>query len=299
MYSASNAAPDGAVLLSPDDEDYPPLLREIHDPPSRLYVRGDPAHLAHPQLAIVGSRKASPAGLSLAQSLATELVAAGLSVCSGLALGIDGAAHRGALAGGGPSVAVMGTGIDRVYPRRHAALAAELEASGCLVTELPPGAAPVAHHFPRRNRIISGLSLGVLVVEAALPSGSLLTAQSALEQGREVFALPWSVPHAGGRGCLKLLRDGATMALTVDDILTQLTSLYQLQLELLGDHGATAGAPQDLPQSGLLALIGYEETSLDDLLRLSERPTGEVLGALSALEIAGKVLRTAGGYIRT
>lgn len=304
MHFDSPPAPDGAALIYLDDERYPPLLRTIHDPPLQLYVRGDPAHLARPQLAIVGSRKASAAGLKLAAHFAGELVEAGLSVCSGLALGIDGAAHRGALAAGGPSVAVMGTGIDEIYPLRHARLGAAIEDAGCLVTEFPPGTPPLPHHFPLRNRIISGLSLGVLVVEAALPSGSLLTAQSALEQDREVFALPWSLPHAAGRGCLKLLRDGAAMVLTVDDILEQLSSLYALQLDLLSDTPADAGTdvagdnPQQEGEDPLLHLVGYEDTALDDLLRLSDEPASEVLGRLSALEIEGRIIRTPGGYIR-
>jgi DNA processing protein len=152
-----------------------------------------------------------------------------LHICSGLALGIDSAAHRGALATGGKSVAVMATGIDRVYPQRHQALAAQLEQAGCLVTEFLPGTPPLRHNFPKRNRIISGLSLGVLVIEAALPSGSLITAGTALEQGREVFALPWSMLHDGGRGCLQLIRDGAKMVQDVDDILEELGSLYARQ----------------------------------------------------------------------
>ena len=162
----------GAEALDIDDERYPALLRAIHDPPPLLFIRGDPALLRAPLLAVVGSRRASPAGLRVAQTLSGQLVGAGLHICSGLALGIDGAAHRGALAAGGKSVAVMATGIDRVYPQRHHALAAQLQQAGCLVTEFPPGTPALKHNFPKRNRIISGLSLGVLVVEAALPSGS-------------------------------------------------------------------------------------------------------------------------------
>ena len=299
MHTTPAAKPRGVAQLSLDDVRYPPLLRDIHDPPDTLYVRGDPATLLRPQVAVVGSRKASPAGLKLAQHFAAELVAAGLSVCSGLALGIDGAAHRGAIRAGGTSVAVMGTGIDAIYPRRHEALASDLACSGCLVTELPPGTPPVRHNFPRRNRIISGICLGVVVVEAALPSGSLLTAQSALEQGREVFALPWSLPHAGGRGCLQLLRDGATMVLTVDDILAQLSSLYTEQLSRLDRAPPVQDAPVEPVQRSVLALVGYEETALNDLVSRSGLSAQEVLATLSALEISGAVARTAGGYIRT
>ena len=162
----------GATVLAINDELYPPLLRAIPDPPPLLFVRGDPGVLLQAQLGVVGSRRASPAGLRVAQALSSALVRAGVNICSGLAIGIDGAAHRSALEGGGKSVAVMATGIEAVYPRRHHALASQLEQVGCLVTEFPPGTPPLRQNFPQRNRIISGLSLGVLVIEAALPSGS-------------------------------------------------------------------------------------------------------------------------------
>ena len=283
----------GASVVAIDDERYPPLLREIHDAPALLFARGDTALLLEPQLAVVGSRRASSAGLRLTQDLCGEVTRAGLHICSGLALGIDGAAHRGALAAGGKSVAVMATGIDTVYPQRHRTLATELEQAGCLVTEFPPGARPLRHHFPRRNRIISGMSLGVLVVEAALPSGSLLTAGTALEQGREVFALPWSMLHDGGRGCLQLLRDGAKMVLHVDDILEELGPMYTVQQE----HSPFA-RPAPPNESWLSALVGFEVVSLNELVRCSARPVAQVLEELSALELTGQIARIAGGYIR-
>ncbi len=292
--AAAEAA--GAIALSIDDECYPPLLRAIHDPPPLLYVRGDPRILLGPHLAVVGSRRASPAGLQIAQNLSGQLATAGLQVCSGLALGIDGAAHRGALFAGGKSVAVMATGIDRVYPRRHRALADQLEHAGCLVTEFPPGMPPLRQNFPRRNRIISGLSLGVLVIEAALPSGSLITAGTALEQGREVFALPWSMLHDGGKGCLQLIRDGAKMVREVEDILEELGPLYAVQ-----QRSSAAGMPAESARSQdswLLTLVGFEAVALNELVRLSARPVAQVLAELSALELAGQVARTAGGYIR-
>lgn len=289
--AAATAA--GAVAVSIDDECYPPLLRTIHDPPPLLFVRGDPRVLLEPQLAVVGSRRASPAGLQIAQSLGGQLASAGLLVCSGLALGVDGAAHRGALSAGGKSVGVMATGIDRVYPRRHRALAAELENAGCLVTEFPPGTPPLRQNFPQRNRIISGLSLGVVVIEAALPSGSLITANTALEQGREVFALPWSMLHHGGRGCLQLIRDGAKMVCAVEDILEELGPMYALQQR---DTAAIPTSPSR--ESWLLGLLGYEVVALDELVRCSARPVAQVLGELSALELSGQVVRTTGGYIR-
>jgi DNA processing protein len=284
------------TALAIDDECYPPLLRAIHDPPPLLYVRGDPALLLDAHLAVVGSRRASPAGLRVAQALSGQLVSAGLHVCSGLALGVDSAAHRGALEAGGKSIAVMATGIDRIYPQRHQALAAQLEAAGCLVTEFPPGTPPLRHNFPKRNRIISGLSLGVLVIEAALPSGSLITAGTALEQGREVFALPWSILHDGGRGCLHLIRDGAKMVQSVDDILEELGPLYALQRSVATAAPSGPGAPPD--GSWLLTMVGFEVVDLDELVQRSARPVAQVLAELSTLELAGQVARTAGGYIR-
>jgi DNA processing protein len=258
-----------------------------------LFARGDTALLRDPQLAVVGSRRASAAGLRLAQDLSGDVSRAGLHICSGLALGIDGAAHRGALAAGGNSIAVMATGIDTVYPARHRALAAELEQAGCLVTEFAPGTRPVRYNFPRRNRIISGLSLGVLVIEAALPSGSLITAGTALEQGREVFTLPWSMLHAGGRGCLQLIRDGAKMVLHVNDILEELGPLYTLQ-----QAHASAALPQPAESSWLWALLGFEVVSLDELVLHSARSAAQVLEELSALEMSGQIARVPGGYIR-
>jgi DNA processing protein len=292
------ATPTGVEVLSLTDDRYPPLLRLIHDPPPRLYVRGDPAILWEPQLAVVGSRKASAAGVRAAEVLCGQAVASGLHICSGMALGIDAAAHRGALRAGGKSVAVMATGIDRIYPARHRSLAAELEQSGCLVSEFPPGTPPLRHHFPRRNRIISGLSLGVLVVEAALPSGSLITAGTALEQGREVFALPWSVLHSGGAGCLRLLRDGAKMVQDIEDVLGELGPLFRLQQDMFkplqgpGEAGSAEASP-------ILELLGFEAISSDELVRTSGLTVARVMAELSALELEGRVMRCSGGYTRT
>jgi len=285
----------GASVVAIDDALYPPLLRAIHDPPPLLYVRGDPSVLPDAQLAVVGSRRASPAALRVADLLSGQLARAGLHICSGMAIGIDGAAHRGALAAGGRSVAVIATGIDRVYPYRHRALASQLEECGCLVTEFPPGTPPLRQNFPQRNRLISGMSLGVLVIEAALPSGSLITAGTALEQGREVFALPWSVLHEGGRGCLQLIRDGAKMVLAVEDILEELAPLYTLQQHRVDAPSAEVVAPNT---SWLLGFVGFEMVTLDELVHRSARPVAQVLGELSVLELGGQVTRMAGGYIR-
>ena len=289
------AAQDGDAFdtLSPGDERYPPLLKLIHDPPQCLYFRGDPSLLSFPQVALVGSRRASPGGLRAAAELAAGLTAAGIAICSGLALGFDGAGHRAALDAGGRTVAVMGTGIDRIYPSRHRGLANAISSSGCLVSEFPPGTPPLRHNFPRRNRIISGLSLGVVVVEAAFPSGSLITAGTALEQGREVFALPWSMLHRGGSGCLELLRDGAKMVRGVDDVLEELWPLATV----LRDQLPVASQPR-ASDSPLLEMVGFEPTSPDELMAATGLSVVQVSAQLTGLELEGLIRRCPGGYIR-
>ena len=292
------ATADGVSTLSIDDDNYPALLRVIPDPPPMLYVRGDPHLLQQPMLAVVGSRRASAAGLRLAAQLSADACRAGLHICSGLALGIDGAAHTGALDSGGKSVAVMATGIDRIYPQRHRQLARRMLESGALVSEFPPDTPPKKHNFPRRNRIISGLALGVLVVEAALPSGSLITAGTALKQGREVFALPWSSLHSQGRGCLQLLRDGACMVQDIDDILRELGPLFAVQQAGAATADQSQAAKPAPRESGLLALLGYEPIGLDELVQHAARPVDQVLRELSVLELDGSVTRVSGGYVR-
>lgn len=282
------------------DGAYPALLRAIHDPPPLLYLRGDAGLLQQAQLAVVGSRRPSPAGLRATGELCAQLVAAGLVITSGLALGIDGAAHRGALAAAGRTVAVMATGIDRIYPGRHRGLARDLLERGCLVSEFPPGMPPLRENFPRRNRVVSGLSLGTLVIEAALPSGSLISAQSALEQGREVFALPWSVFHPGGRGCLALLRDGANLVLGAEDVLQQLGPLYRCQLDMLEP---LAPLPVDRPglsreQQRVLDRVGYEAIASEQLAVSCGMSVAEVISHCTALEVKGALCRCPGGYIR-
>jgi len=290
----------GADILPITDVRYPPLLRTIHDPPPLLYTRGDPALLAQAQLAVVGSRRASAAGLRAAGILAGEATRAGLVIASGLALGVDGAAHRGALAAGGSSIAVMATGIDLVYPARHRGIAQDLVQAGCLVSEFPPGVPPLPRNFPRRNRVISGLSLGVLVVEAALPSGSLTTARAALEQGREVFALPWSPYHTGGAGCLHLIRDGAKMVVTIQDVLEELGAIYRLQQDLHpADMAQRVGLEAlSVSQRAILELIGFDPVGVDELCQLSALPVGQLTAELSCLELRGLIQRGAGGYVQ-
>ena len=288
-----------AQVLFLGDPAYPALLGTIYDPPPFLYLRGNAALLQEPQLAVVGSRKPSPAGRRVTRMLSGQLIASGLHVCSGLAQGIDGEAHSAALHAGGSSIAVMATGIDIIYPTRHRELAQQLVNGGCLVTEYPPGCQPERYRFPQRNRILSGLSLGVLVVEAALRSGSLITAGTALEQGREVFALPWAVLHEMGRGCLRLIRDGAKMVENIADILDELGPLYTLQQDLFEPTPVASelDKPAPLGQRKIFAMIGYEAIAVDELVRQSGLPVARVMAALSALELEGRIARCAGGYI--
>jgi DNA processing protein len=229
-------------LLSLDDPRYPGELLQMADPPLLLYVLGQLAVLQHPQrLAIVGSRNPTPQGEAHAREFAHALGAAGVCVVSGLALGVDGAAHTGALDAGAPTIAVVGTGLDRVYPKRHLALAHRIAAQGAIVSEYPLGSAPLAAHFPQRNRIISGLSQGTLVVEAALQSGSLITARLAAEQGREVFAIPGSIHAPQARGCHALIRQGAKLVESAQDILEDLRFTA---IEGRADHAADDGWEQ-------------------------------------------------------
>jgi DNA processing protein len=290
-----------AQVISLNDPGYPALLATLYDPPPILYVRGEAALLQQAQLAIVGSRKFSPPGRRAALELSGALVRAGLHVCSGLAIGIDQAAHRGALDAGGKTLAVMATGLDVVYPGRHRGLAEEVVQSGCLLTEFPPGARPLRQRFPQRNRIISGLSLGVLIAEAALRSGSLITARTAMEQGREVFALPWSMYHPGGRGCLALIRDGAKMVQGIEDILEELGPLYHCQRELQRPEstGHPGGIDRPENESVVLGLIGSEAVTVDELVECSGLTVARVLSALTVLEVNAEVCRCEGGYIHS
>ena len=213
---------EGARLVSISEADYPSLLREIHDPPPLLYLRGDPSILGLPAICIVGSRSAGRRGILTARSLAAGLSARGLLVVSGLARGIDGAAHEGALEGGGATCAVLGSGLDVCYPPENVPLAERIERQGAVVSELPFGTPPLRHHFPRRNRILSGISLGVIVVEAGMRSGAMVTARMAREQDRELFAVPGPVEKPMSRGPHALIRNGAYLVETVDDVLAQL-----------------------------------------------------------------------------
>jgi DNA processing protein len=279
--------------LTPRDSRYPDRLRHIPDPPIVLWTRGDPAVLARPAVAVVGSRAATPAALAIARRLGRELADAGLVVVSGMARGVDGAAHQGALDSGGATVAVLGSGPDVAYPREHGELAARIAASGAVVSEFVPGTPPRPGHFPLRNRIISGLSEGVVVVEASEKSGSLITARAALEQGREVMAVPGNVLSGRSRGCHSLIRDGARIVEAVGDILEQLRRPLPVQSQV----PAVTNSLQLKGLEGTMA-IG-EPYTVDDLAGETGRATAALLADLGVLEVSGRVIRTPGGhYVR-
>jgi DNA processing protein len=313
----------GRHFLTRDDPAFPAALREIGAAPLGLFAVGDPALLAAPQLAIVGARHATAQGIDNAHDFAVELARAGLTVTSGLALGIDTAAHRGALDAGAATIAVCGNGLDRVYPARNRDLAHRIAEHGLLLSEFAPGTAPRPENFPRRNRIISGLSLGVLVVEAARESGSLITARLAAEQGREVFAIPGSIHNPLSRGCHRLIRDGARLVESVADILEelepQLAAASQQRSaatgseyggESGGDRGGDwggnwggkpcadtgmGGEPDDpaeptTPEEGLLLqALGDEPVSFDLLVRRTGLDAARLNAKLLELELVGKI----------
>jgi DNA processing protein len=272
-------APDHRLVAWGDDE-YPKALLALGHSPPVLYYVGDPRFLNVPALAIVGSRSATAQGRENARAFARALSDAGLLIASGLALGIDGAAHEGALEGASSTIAVVGTGLDRVYPARHRALAHRIAESGGLLSEFPPGTPPREYNFPRRNRLISGLSQGVLVVEATLRSGSLITARYAGEQGREVFAVPGSIHSPLSKGCHKLIREGAKLVETAGDVLEELR-MAPPGLQRAGDEPISEGA--------LLDALGGDPADVDTLVLRTGLPAQEVVAELTRLELAGDV----------
>ena len=286
-------------ILSLDSPAYPPLLRQIPDPPPLLYLAGQTACLQQPVLAMVGSRKPSAGGRRLARRFAGQLAEAGFTISSGLAYGIDRESHVGALQVGGLTVAVLGSGLERIYPERHHSLADEIRQTGLLMSEFPLQAEPLNWHFPRRNRIVTGLSLGVLVVEAALRSGSLVSASCAMDQGREVFAVPGNIDNPQVRGCHHLLKQGARLVEVLDDV-----------LEELGTYGSPRPAPgrgsdpsgHALPdlnreEQKVLSALGYDSLGLEQLQQETGLQIDALTAALTGLELAGVVQREAGLFV--
>jgi len=287
------AQPDNH-LVTWDDPAYPAALRDLAAPPAWLYVKGDPAWLCRPMLAIVGSRHASPQGLRDAEAFARTLSEAGLTIVSGLASGIDTAAHVGGLAGLASSVAVVGTGLDRVYPARNKALAHRLAAEGAIVSEFSIGTPPKSGHFPRRNRIISGLSLGVLVIEAALESGSLITARLASEQGREVFALPGSIHSTLAKGCHRLIKQGAKLVESAADVLEELGRILPTALPTPLPAASQVAARMGAGDA-LLEMLAGGPLILDQLASRLGLTVEDVSVKLLAAEMDGAVAKLPGG----
>jgi len=293
-------APNRHLLLY-GNAAYPALLTHIADPPLLLYAEGEPALLSRPQLAMVGSRHPTPSGDETAYMLAAALAKLGFVIVSGMALGIDAAAHRGALSANGKTVAVMGTGLDLIYPSRHQALAEQITQTGCLLSEYPLGTQALGRHFPMRNRIISGLSRGVIVVEAALKSGSLITAKQALEQGREVFAVPGSIHSPTSRGCHWLLREGAKLVENIEDILSELDQSGDLFLPAATktEEVIQVGLP-DGDYAQVLAAVDFVPTSVDRIIERSGLTADVVCSMLLILELYNIVHITSGGqYCRS
>ena len=291
-----------AHILPITHSDYPPLLREIYDPPPVLFVRGAVDALSFPQVAIVGSRSASVTGLKQSYGFASELVKNGLVVNSGLALGVDAAAHQACVDAKGATVAVFGAGIDRLYPVRNRRLAHDiLHSGGVWVSEFFPGSPPVASHFPRRNRVISGMSAGVLVVEAAPKSGSLITARMAMGQGREVFALPGPLNNPLSRGCHLLIKEGAVLAETANDVIAQLAPLLGCYVDLANENEDCSDQSLVLTtqEAIIIEQIGYEVCSIDQLSLRSGVSIAELIQTLVGMELKGVVEQRNGGYIRS
>ncbi|PKG58631.1 DNA-protecting protein DprA [Shewanella sp. Choline-02u-19] len=286
-------------LLCLADPLYPPLLKQISDPPTVLFIKGNITSLIRPGIAIVGSRNATPGGLKMAYSLSSQLVDQQLCIVSGMALGIDGAAHQAAIDNRGVSIAVLGTGAEVIYPKRHRSIYHDIQNDGCVMTEFWPQVKPYSGNFPKRNRIISGLTLGTLVVEASLKSGSLISARLANEQGREVFAMPGSVLSGQSEGCHQLLRDGAKLVESAGDILEEIAVLsgYHLE-EVKACHHIGGEIVSDLPFASLLASVGYETTTIDNVVEHSGKAIELVLEQLLELELQGWVTAVPGGYVR-
>lgn len=291
------ADPQKHHILVRSDPTYPPLLKEIPNPPTVIYALGNPSFLVQPQIAIVGTRHPSPTGIENTKAFAKALSLSGLTITSGLALGVDRRAHEATLEVGGGTIGVLGTGIDRVYPRAHQALAQAITQQGVLISEFPRETAPLAQHFPQRNRLISGLSWGVLVIEAALQSGSLITAKYAMEQNRDIFAIPGSIHQPLSKGCHRLITQGAKLVESVDDILDE---WYARPLIRSQPVIATPPLRSKSPSTHqwILELLGDTPTSLDLLVCKSGHPLESLMPALMELELSEAVSLLPEGYIR-
>jgi DNA processing protein len=283
------AAGPGHAIITLADDSYPRALLEISDPPALLYAAGRTELLQRPALAIVGSRNASAQGERNAESFAKALSDAGLTIISGFALGIDAAAHRGGLAGASATIGVLGTGIDVVYPRRNAQLANQITERGVLISEFPLGTAPAAQNFPRRNRLISGLAQGCLVVEAALASGSLITARTAADQGREVFAIPGSIHSPLSKGCHALIKSGAKLVESAEDILGELGGFRP------SGFASTTSTPVETAETGVLQHMGHDPVDVDSLCSRAGLSAEQVSSELLRLELDGRITSLPGG----
>ena len=292
---------DSHHILTLNDQEYPALLQQIPDPPPVLFVNGGIDCLNNDQIAMIGSRNPTPSGKQTATDFARHLAAAGLTISSGLAIGIDAACHRGALDANGCTIAVTGTGLDRIYPARNKALAHQIPETGALVSEFPVGTQARPENFPRRNRIISALSMGTLVIEAALRSGSLITARFALEQGREVFAIPGSIHNPLAKGCHHLIKEGAKLVETADDIISELLPLVersQKQNQVIENNENYSPSP-DQEYAQLLNNMGFDPVSVDEIINRSGLTAEEVSSMMLILELQGYVASSPGGcYIR-
>lgn len=282
-------------LLKLTDHHYPKILKEISDPPTLLFAKGNLSALDYSGIAIVGSRQASNYGLNNAFNFSKELTQKGFTIISGLAQGVDTKAHQGALDSTGYTIAVMGTGIDKVYPYRNRALAKAIENTGLLLSEFPLGSKPMPYHFPRRNRIISGLSLGIIIVEASLKSGSLITARLGLEQGREIFALPNVVHSPLSKGCNFLIKQGAKLIESTDDILEELSAPILLK-ESTPEKIITKRL--EISSQNLVQFVGYEITSAHNIMKSSGLSAKAVNCQLIDLELKGQIKSVPGGYMR-
>lgn len=285
----------GHSILTWDHSHYPALLKTIYDPPPVLFVEGHTEILNLPQCALVGSRNPSPQGRETAYQLAMDLVQAQMIITSGLAIGIDGASHQGALAANGKTIAVLGSGLASIYPRSHKGLAAKISEQGALVSEFPPQALPLPWHFPQRNRIISGLSLGTCIVEATINSGSLITAKIAADQGREVFAVPGSIYNPLTKGCHALIQEGAKLVTGAIDILNE---LKPEDVQYICTKNSPANLELDSISHQLLECVGFEVTSIDQLVQRSGLAVDQVTAQMIMLELKKYVHSAQGGYLR-